>query len=91
MQYYTYIISSDVKEMWYCGYSHQPNQRLLQHNSGLNKSNKGRGPWKLIFLREFETKREAISFEMKLKKLRNKKYIQNTYHQFFISGCGAVR
>jgi hypothetical protein len=26
----------------------------------LNKSTKGRGPWKFIFIREFETKKEGI-------------------------------
>ena len=77
--------------MWYYGYSKDPYRRLEQHNSGENKSTNGRGPWQLIFLREFETKQEAVNFETKLKKLRNKEYIKATFIQFFISGCGAVR
>ena len=77
--------------MWYYGYSKNLHRRLEQHNLGENKSTKGRGPWQLIFLREFETKQEAVNFELKLKKLRNKEYIKTTYTQFFISGCGAVR
>ena len=91
MRYFTYIIDSESKDRWFYGQSHSTEQRLLQHNSGQNKSTKGRDPWELIFLREFETKREAVNFEMKLKKLKNKKYIIKTYSQFFISGCSAVR
>jgi hypothetical protein len=57
----------------------------------LNKSTKGRGPWKFIFIREFETKKEALSFELHLKKLRNKTYIREQYSQYFLglgdSGC----
>jgi hypothetical protein len=41
----------------------------------------------LIFLREFATKKEAVNFETRLKKLRNKEYIQATFSEFFISGC----
>ena len=37
-----------------------------------DKSKKGMYRWKLIFLMEFATKKEAINFETKLKKLRNK-------------------
>ena len=77
--------------MWYYGHSKNLDRRLEQHNLRENKSTKVSGPWQLIFLREFETKREAVNFELKLKKLRNKEYIKTTYTQFFISGCGAVR
>jgi putative endonuclease len=91
MSFYTYIIQSESSDKWYYGHTEDPQKRLEQHNAGRNKSTKGRGPWKLIFLREFATKKEAVNFESKLKKLRNKQYICSNFHQFFISGCGAVR
>ena len=91
MSFYAYIIQSKSTDKWYYGHSDDPFKRLHQHNSGRNKSTKGRGPWKLIFHREFATKKEAVNFETKLKNLRNKEYIKAQFSQYFISGCGAVR
>ena len=91
MSLFTYIIQSETSGTWYYGHSDDPYRRRGQHNSNRNKSTKGRGPWELIFLREFATKKEAVNFETRLKKLRNKEYICSAYNQYFISGCGAVR
>jgi putative endonuclease len=91
MGHYAYIIESLSSGQWYYGYSSELEKRLEGHNIGLNKSTKGRGPWKFIFIREFETKKEALSFELHLKKLRNKTYIRAQYSQYFLnagdSGC----
>ena len=45
----------------------------------------GKGPWKLIFLRTFDNNLDANRFELKLKKLRNKKFIRNEYSKFFLN------
>ncbi|MEQ8363246.1 MAG: GIY-YIG nuclease family protein, partial [Cyclobacteriaceae bacterium] len=57
-----------------------PKYDLNAHNKGLNKSTAGRGPWKFIFLREFNNKKETLEFESHLKKLKNKKYIKINTH-----------
>ena len=80
---YVYIIES-VTGTWYYGYPADPNRRLIEHNTGLNLSTRGRGPWKLIFLREFDNQNDALAFEKLLKKTRNKKYILETYKEYFI-------
>ena len=46
--------------------------RLAQHNSNLGKYTSSRGPWQLVFSVEFETKREALIEEKRIKKLNKK-------------------
>ena len=82
--YYTYIIESITNQRWYIGHTNDIDRRLSEHNSGQNKSTKGKGPWKLIFLKSFDNNLDANKFELKLKKLRNKKFIKTEYTEFFI-------
>ena len=80
--YYTYIIESHSNFRWYIGHSNDIERRLTEHNSGQNKSTRGKGPWKLIFLRNFDNNLDANRFELKLKKLRNKKFISQLPKSF---------
>ena len=84
MGHYVYIIESLSSGQWYYGYSSELERRLEGHNTGLNKSTKGRGPWKYIFIREFASKKEALSFELHLKKTRNKNYIKEKFSEYFV-------
>ncbi len=79
-----YIIESEISGNWYYGYTTDPSQRILSHNSGLNISTRNRGPWKFIFQRSFETKSDAMEFEIYLKKSRNKEYIKRAFGEFFL-------
>ncbi len=83
--YYTYIIESVVSQRWYIGHTYDIARRLSEHSSGQNKSTRGKGPWKLIFLRRFDNNSDANRFELKLKKLRNKEFIRNEYSEFFLN------
>ncbi len=82
--FYTYIIESLKTHNWYIGHTNYINRRLVEHNSGQNKPTKNKGPWKLIFLVDFETNVEANRFEIKLKKIRNKDFIKKDYSDFFL-------
>lgn len=82
--YYTYIIESSVNKKWCIGHTNDIERRLVEQNSGQNKSTKGKGPWKLIFLSNFNNNLDANKFELKLKKLRNKDFIKTEYSEFFI-------
>jgi putative endonuclease len=42
--YYTYIIESITNQRWYIGHTNDIDRRLSKHNSGQNKSTKGKGP-----------------------------------------------
>ena len=64
----------------YVGYTDNIDKRLVKHNSNKGaKSTKGY-KWLLIYSKKFLTKNEAMSYEYKLKKDRNKrKVILNRY------------
>ena len=72
--HFVYIIYSEKHNVNYKGYSHEPEKRLKQHNAGLSKYTSKKRPWELVFLKSFETKREALQYELKLKR-QNHKYI----------------
>lgn len=82
--YYTYIIESEKNERWYYGHTINTENRVREHNSGYTTSTKHKGPWKLIFMREFDTKLEANRFELKLKQLKNKDYIYKEFRKYFL-------
>ncbi|MDX1628651.1 MAG: GIY-YIG nuclease family protein [Fulvivirga sp.] len=84
MPFYTYIIESFTTGKWYYGHTHDIDTRVKNHNCGKSNYTKSKGPWKLIFLRTFETKAEAIKFEKYLKKSRNKSYILREFQEYFI-------
>ena len=87
--YYTYIIESLRDGAWYYGSTGDTIERLNYHNRGWNRSTKGRGPWKYIFLREFESAEQAREFEFYLKRLRRKKYIRSKYGKYFLDDAVA--
>jgi hypothetical protein len=49
-----------------------------------NKNKRKKGPWKLIFIRSFTDKKEALAFERQLKKWRNKNYIRRQFKEYFL-------
>ncbi|MEJ2054239.1 MAG: GIY-YIG nuclease family protein [Calditrichaceae bacterium] len=73
--YSTYVIHSISTDGIYIGQCNDLTDRLIRHNSNRNKSTAGKGPWELIFHREFTTRREAVRLERKLKSFKNKKYL----------------
>jgi len=73
--YHTYIIQSETTEKIYIGQTNNLVTRISRHNSNKNFTTKNKGPWKLLFSRNFETRSEAMMFEKKLKSIKNKNYI----------------
>ena len=82
MYYFTYMLKSITPgtKKTYVGYTDDIDKRLIKHNSNKGaKSTKGY-KWLLIYTKKFMTKGEAMSYEYKLKKDRNKrKVILNRY------------
>jgi putative endonuclease len=66
--YYTYVLKSLKDGKYYIGSTSNIENRLCQHNDGLNKSTKDRRPLEVVFKKEFTTRTEALKFEMLLKK-----------------------
>jgi putative endonuclease len=73
--YYVYIIESVSSGIFYKGSTENYEKRLEEHNAGWNQFTRGKGPWKLIFVQEFDDKRDALIQEKKLKRC-NKEYLR---------------
>jgi len=70
MCYFTYMIKSITPgtKKTYVGYTNNIENRLRKHNSNKGaKSTKGY-KWLLIYSKKFKSKKDAMSFEYKLKK-----------------------
>jgi putative endonuclease len=65
--YFVYVLRSETSGRTYVGYSSDVTQRVGQHNHGVSKSTKNRGPRQLVHTGQFETRFEAMRRERKLK------------------------
>ena len=70
--FFVYIIYSKTQDSYYRGYSTQPYKRLRQHNEGESRYTRNKGPWELVYLERFDTKRAALIREKSLKKYSKK-------------------
>ena len=70
--FYVYIIYSKNFDVYYKGFSENISQRLLYHNNNKSRYTSNKGPWELVYSKAFETKKEALIEELRLKKLNRK-------------------
>ena len=76
--FYAYIIYSPSRDVYYKGHtSLTPQKRLVRHNGRGTISTRTGIPWELRFCKSFETKPEAIRFELFLKKQKNRTLIES--------------
>ncbi len=64
-----YIIQHNLSKDLYIGFTSNLEQRVLSHNSGLNKSTRrtSEGKWILIYAEAYRDKKDASNREAKLK------------------------
>jgi len=65
--YFIYILRSLATGRSYVGFTKDLIQRLGQHNHGITKSMKNRGPWELVHQQSYRTRGEAVRRERFLK------------------------
>ena len=69
-KHYTYLILT-VDNTLYCGYTDKPEERFEKHKAGIAaKYTRAHKPLKMVYLREFDTKSEALKEEYRIKKLK---------------------
>ena len=73
MNYYLYILESEVRETFYIGMSVDPKKRLAYHNSEDQGYTKRYRPWKIVFTQEFDSKERALEAEKRVKKWKSNK------------------
>jgi len=77
MRYTVYAIRGKLGYI-YKGITSNLDQRLEYHNKGLSRWTKNRGPFKLIFSREFDNKSEGLKFEKFLKSGKGREFLKKT-------------
>ncbi|MDR0802417.1 GIY-YIG nuclease family protein [Fluviicola sp.] len=74
--FYTYVLYSSSKDKFYVGASESPRERLKKHNAKSKGFTNQTNDWTIVFLREFETKSEDLTFEKQIKSWKSKIKIQ---------------
>ena len=54
MEYFVYILKSEIDGRLYKGQTRDIDKRIKEHNSGKTKSTKGYKPWKLVYFETFK-------------------------------------
>jgi putative endonuclease len=70
--YYTYIIYSATLDIYYKGISRDPLHRLWEHNNDKSRFTAAKGPWVLVYIKVFETKKLALIEERRIKSLNRR-------------------
>ncbi len=65
--FYVYVLQSESTKRYYTGFTADLEHRIGQHNAGLTKSTKNRGPWKLVYAEKQGSRAAAMARERFLK------------------------
>ena len=74
--FYIYILQSDKSGRYYLGHTSNLQERLNRHNNGLVTATRNKGPWKIVYFEEFDSKLEANQRELNIKKMKSRVYIE---------------
>ncbi len=80
--FYVYVLQNKQGKL-YTGATSDIQKRILEHNSGKNKSTKYGGPWKLIYCEICIIRKDAFAREKYLKSGMGKRYLKNRLKFFF--------
>jgi putative endonuclease len=72
MEYFVYIIQSQVNGSLYIGQTRDLQDRLIRHNQGRSRYTKAKRPWTLLYSEQFKTGSEASKRESELKSHKRK-------------------
>lgn len=77
MYFYTYVLRSLKDGKLYTGVTRQLKKRLFEHDTGVTRSTKGRGPFELIYFEGCLSEKAAFMREKQLKSGHGKRYLKN--------------
>ena len=66
MEYTVYVLK-DEHGYTYTGYTSNLEQRIWEHNNKITKSTRKGKNWKIVYIKKFLTKKEALGYELFLK------------------------
>ncbi len=71
-----YILQSESDGSYYVGQTSDVDDRLRRHNRGSEVATRGRGPWKLMYVEQYETRGEAMHREREIKARKKRAFIE---------------
>ena len=74
--YSVYVLLSESTNKLYIGQTNDLPRRLLEHETGLARYTRGRGPWKLILSEQYYTRAEAMKREKSLKSGKGREWLK---------------
>lgn len=74
--FYTYILYSKTIDKFYIGASENPSERLKKHKNKHSGYTSQTSDWEIVFLKKFDSKNEAFTFERKIKQWKSRKMIR---------------
>lgn len=79
-KFYTYVILTERNTL-YCGYTDDVKKRYEKHCLGIAcKYTRANKPLKLVYIKEFDTKSEAMKEECRIKKLKREEKLELIQH-----------
>ena len=75
--FFVYVLLSEATGKLYIGQTQHLEKRLFAHNNGFSRYTKGKGPWKIVYKEQYETRKEAILRERFLKSGKGREYLKS--------------
>lgn len=85
MSYSVYILKSEKSGRYYIGCARDVLSRLTEHNLGMSRATKNRGPWKLVYEKSFPSLSLARQAEQALKRRKKRNFLDQ-----LVTGRGAA-
>lgn len=82
--YLVYILKSLSNNQYYIGCTDNITRRLNEHNKGLSKYTRNRGPWKLMYKEEFNNLGTARKREKQIKSWKKRAAIEKLINAAFV-------
>ena len=81
MSFWVYILQSESSGRYYCGQTNSLDLRIDEHNdpnyTGTKTTKRFKGPWKLVWRKECQTRSSAIKLERTIKKRGIERYLKD--------------
>ncbi|HZJ74613.1 MAG TPA: GIY-YIG nuclease family protein [Perlabentimonas sp.] len=74
--YFTYIIYSQSHDMFFKGFTTEPDKTLELHNYDMNHVTANKGPWILMYLKEHSIKKQALTEKRRISRLSHKSILE---------------
>ncbi len=77
--FFVYVIYSDTIGRKYIGQTEDLERRINEHNNGLlGVYTKNKGPWRLVYFEQYQTRSEAMKREKELKTGKGRDFLKTT-------------